>query len=78
MNWIMCTGVGSHGRYVKQDVMWNTLVSLRSELLVTSVSVNENTRNFGFISKDFNGDLYRGCIVDVDEDVDNGGVLYSV
>ena len=30
------------------------------------------------ITKDFNGELYRGCIVDVDEDVDSGGVLYSV
>ena len=38
----------------------------------------KNTRNFGFLDKDFNGELYRGCIVDVDEDVDNGGVLYSV
>ena len=38
----------------------------------------KSTRNFGFIDKDFNGELYRGCIVDVDEDSDNGGVLYSV
>ena len=38
----------------------------------------KNNRNFGFIDKDFNGELYRGCIVDVDEDADNGGVLYSV
>ena len=38
----------------------------------------KNACNFGFISKDLNGELYRGCIVDVDEDVDNEGVLYSV
>ena len=30
------------------------------------------------VAKDFDGELYRGGIVDVDEDVDNGGVLYSV
>ena len=28
--------------------------------------------------KVFDGDLYRGFIVDVDEDVDDGDVLYSV
>ena len=38
----------------------------------------KNTRNFGFLDKDFNGELYRDYIVDVDEDTDNGGVLYSV
>ena len=38
----------------------------------------KNDRNFGFIARDLNGELYRGCIVDVDEDAENGGVLYSV
>ena len=30
------------------------------------------------IAKDFNGELYHGCIVGVDEDADSGGILYSV
>ena len=54
--------LGSHGRYVKQDVMWNTLVTTFRITRNFGFFKMKNARNFGFISKDFNGELYRGCI----------------
>ena len=65
--------LGSHGRYVKHSRLFAFRITHNFGFFKM-----KNARNFGFIAKDFNGDLYRGCIVDVDEDADNCGLLYSV
>ena len=66
------TAVCETGRYVKHSRLFTFRITRDFGFFKM-----KNDRNFGFIDKDFNGDPYRGYIVDVDEDVDNGGVLCS-
>ena len=68
-SWTLC----ETGRYVKHSRLFTFRITRNFGFFKM-----KNARNFGFISKDFNGELYRGYIVDVEEDTDNGGVLYSV